>query len=77
MKGLYKNHLFADVELTLKKLTEQGYHLYLATAKPEVYARQILEHFNLLQSPPIEAHSSAFTSSKSFATSLVFASQLR
>lgn len=23
--------------------------MYLATAKPEVYARQILEHFNLLQ----------------------------
>ena len=49
VKGLYENHLFADVEPTLKKLTEQGYHLYLATAKPEVYARQILEHFNLLQ----------------------------
>ncbi len=40
VKGLYENHLFADVEPTLKKLTEQGYHLYLATAKPEVYARQ-------------------------------------
>lgn len=25
VKGLYENHLFADVEPTLKKLTEQGY----------------------------------------------------
>lgn len=49
VKGLYENHVFADVEPTLKKLTTMGYKLYLATAKPEVYARQILEHFNLLQ----------------------------
>ena len=49
VKGLYENHVFADVEPTLKKLTAMGYKLYLATAKPEIYARQILEHFNLLQ----------------------------
>ena len=29
-------------------LQNQGYRLFLATAKPEVYARQILEHFELL-----------------------------
>lgn len=47
--GLFENHLFADVPDTLKQLQEKGYRLFLATAKPEVYAKQILEHFNLLQ----------------------------
>lgn len=47
--GLYENHVFDDVAETLKKLQQQGYRLFLATAKPEVYARQILEHFELLQ----------------------------
>lgn len=47
--GLYENHVFEDVAATLKTLQQQGYRLFLATAKPEVYARQILEHFELLQ----------------------------
>nr|WP_214647327.1 HAD-IA family hydrolase [Acinetobacter sp. ANC 5414] len=47
--GLYENHVFDDVAETLKALQQQGYRLFLATAKPEVYARQILEHFELLQ----------------------------
>ena len=47
--GLFENHLFADVTSTLQELKKQGYKLFLATAKPEVYARQILQHFELLQ----------------------------
>lgn len=47
--GLFENEVFDDVAETLKILQSKGYRLYLATAKPEVYARQILEHFNLLQ----------------------------
>lgn len=47
--GLFENHLFVDVPETLKQLQDKGYRLFLATAKPEVYAKQILEHFNLLQ----------------------------
>lgn len=47
--GLYENHVFEDVALTLATLKGKGYRLFLATAKPEVYARQILDHFNLLQ----------------------------
>ena len=47
--GLYENHVFDDVAETLRTLQQQGYRLFLATAKPEVYARQILEHFELLQ----------------------------
>jgi phosphoglycolate phosphatase len=47
--GLFENHLFEDVPETLETLKAQGYRLFLATAKPEVYARQILKHFDLLQ----------------------------
>lgn len=47
--GLFENHVFDDVDATLSALKNKGYRLFLATAKPEVYARQILEHFNLLQ----------------------------
>ena len=46
--GLFENHVFEDVSSTLAILQNQGYRLFLATAKPEVYARQILEHFELL-----------------------------
>lgn len=47
--GLFENHVFEDVKETLEALKNQGYRLFLATAKPEVYARQILDHFNLLE----------------------------
>ncbi|TCB82426.1 HAD-IA family hydrolase [Acinetobacter sp. ANC 4173] len=47
--GLFENHVFEDVAHTLAALKNKGYRLFLATAKPEVYARQILDHFDLLQ----------------------------
>lgn len=47
--GLFENELFGDVTSTLESLKNQGYRLFLATAKPEVYARRILEHFDLLK----------------------------
>lgn len=47
--GLYENHVFEGVAETLAELKRRGYRLFLATAKPTVYARQILEHFNLAQ----------------------------
>lgn len=47
--GLFENHLFEDVMDTLAELKKRDYTLFLATAKPEVYAKQILAHFNLLQ----------------------------
>ncbi|WP_111896035.1 HAD-IA family hydrolase [Acinetobacter sp. MB5] len=46
--GLYENELYPHVIETLKVLVERGYNLYLATAKPEVFAVRILEHFKLL-----------------------------
>ena len=31
----------------LERLIEQGHRIHLATSKPEVFARQILDHFQL------------------------------
>lgn len=49
VKGLYENHVFGGVAETLAELKRRGYRLFLATAKPTVYAKQILEHFDLAQ----------------------------
>ena len=49
VKGLYENHVFEGVAETLAELKRRGYRLFVATAKPTVYAKQILEHFDLVQ----------------------------
>lgn len=49
VKGLYENHVFEGVAETLAELKRRGYCLFVATAKPTVYAKQILEHFDLTQ----------------------------
>lgn len=49
VKGLYENHVFEGVAETLAELKRRGYRLFVATAKPTVYAKQILEHFDLAQ----------------------------
>ncbi len=47
--GLYENELYPHVAEGLAKLTNAGYQLYLATSKPHIYARRILEHFEIDQ----------------------------
>lgn len=47
--GLFENEVFNDVASTLAALQQQGYTLYVATAKPTIYAQKILEHFDLAQ----------------------------
>ena len=47
--GLFENEVYPTVEGTLRHLQTQGYQLFLATAKPTVYAKQILVHFQLDQ----------------------------
>ena len=49
VRGLYENKVYPGVEALLKELTMQGKKLYLATSKPEIYAKQILEHFHLAE----------------------------
>lgn len=47
--GLFENEVYPTVEGTLRHLQTQGYQLFLATAKPTVYAKKILAHFQLDQ----------------------------
>lgn len=47
--GLFENEVYPHVAETLAELVKQGYQLYLATAKPTVFATHILQHFDLIQ----------------------------
>lgn len=46
-KGLFENEPYPGIEKTLEGLKARGKRLAVATSKPEVYARRILEHFDL------------------------------
>ncbi len=46
-QGLLECHLYTGIEDMLKQLSEHGFQLYLATAKPEVFAHRILKHFGV------------------------------
>lgn len=46
-KGIYENKVYDGIEDTLKTLKENGKTLIIATSKPEVHAKIVLEHFNL------------------------------
>ena len=47
VKGLFENELYDGIPQMLDALRESGYVLLLATAKPEVYAKRITEHFGI------------------------------
>jgi phosphoglycolate phosphatase len=44
-KGIYENELYPGIDHLLKDLVESGIHLYLATSKYELFAKQVLHHF--------------------------------
>ncbi len=46
--GIFENHVYEGIPAMLKTLKQKGFKLFLATSKPEIYARRILEHFDLL-----------------------------
>ena len=46
-KGLFENKVYDGIEDMLISLNKVGKNLYLATSKPEIFAKKILEHFNL------------------------------
>ena len=48
--GMLMNRVYPGVPEMLAELRRDGARLVLATAKPEVYARRILEHFGLAES---------------------------
>ncbi len=45
--GLFENEVYAGIPALLQNLQDRGIRLYLATSKPHVFARQILDHFEL------------------------------
>lgn len=45
--GKYENEVYAGVPKMLQRLKEQGFHLLVATSKPEHLAKDILEYFSL------------------------------
>ncbi len=45
--GLYENSVYDGIEKLLKQLKSDGRRLIVATAKPEVFAIRIIEHFGL------------------------------
>ena len=46
-KGLFENSVYDGIPEALEALRAKGARLYVATSKPEPFARQILEHFDL------------------------------
>ena len=47
--GIFENKVYDGVETLLSQIKSRGKKIILATSKPEIYAVQILEHFNLAQ----------------------------
>lgn len=47
--GIFENHIFDGIPKLLSDIKKSGCKIALATSKPEVYAKRILEHFNLKQ----------------------------
>src|SRR5258706_7667760 len=43
--GMFENALYPGVDEALEEFAASGFSLYIVTAKPRVYARQILEPF--------------------------------
>jgi phosphoglycolate phosphatase len=47
--GMYENAIYPEITPALRKIRAAGFRVFLATSKPNVYARQILDHFDLTQ----------------------------
>ena len=45
--GIFENKVFDGIPELLNKIKNSGRKIALATSKPEIYARRILEHFDL------------------------------
>jgi phosphoglycolate phosphatase len=45
--GLYENNIYPEIKETLDQLHLQGFKLFVATAKPTVFATAIIRHFEL------------------------------
>ena len=48
-RGIFENQVYDGIPGTLAALRQRGARLYLATSKPEPYAKRILAHFGLAE----------------------------
>ncbi len=48
-KGIFENDLYEGIPEVLDALKSAGKKLYVATSKPEVYMKKILEHYEIAQ----------------------------
>lgn len=46
-KGIFENEVYAGMKEMFEKLSSTGKKLIVATSKPEVFAKKIMEHFDL------------------------------
>lgn len=46
-KGIFENAVYPGIENMLRQFQSAGKRLFVATSKPEVFARRILDHFSL------------------------------
>ena len=46
-RGIFENEVYEGIEEMLKALTSSGKKLFVASSKPEVFVRKIMEHFGL------------------------------
>jgi phosphoglycolate phosphatase len=47
--GIYENSVYPEIFLALQRIRQSGFHIFLATSKPTVFASRILDHFALAQ----------------------------
>ncbi|KYG29648.1 HAD family hydrolase [Alkalihalobacillus trypoxylicola] len=47
--GMFENDLYPNIDKLLRELVKQGFILVVATSKPTVFAKQIVEYFNIKQ----------------------------
>jgi phosphoglycolate phosphatase len=47
--GLFENTLYPEIPRVLQALRGLGHRCFVATSKPQVFARRIIEHFELTQ----------------------------
>jgi phosphoglycolate phosphatase len=45
--GIFENEIYPGIENTLSVLAKSGRRLFVATSKPSVYAKRIIDHFKL------------------------------
>jgi phosphoglycolate phosphatase len=45
--GLFENSVYPEIKDVLAKLSQSGFRMFVATSKPHVFARRIIDHFAL------------------------------